>query len=322
VWPINARSRSRLLVSIVTIALLITACGGNLTPTATPEPPTFTLTPQSTPLPTFGGTVQSFGSDALPFQIILVPPKDSTETGAVLAQWLSDQTHRTFTIKLAASNAEILNAMCSETPTIAWADGWTMLAVLAQDCGTVAARTTINGATGVRADIVVSPSAAINDVRNFRNRSFCRINAQDTISWVLPVVAMRAGGFNPAELRSVQDYPDSKSMLQIVANNGCVSAIPAGTLSSIKLDPPFSDATRVVSRLSTTPELPYGGLVISSAIPPDLGAQVTDLFLSNPDQLKGLVTADSFAAANGSDFKDLTDTLQAGGISLKALAGQ
>ena len=319
-WAINTKNISRLLVSLSALALLVSACGPTVTPVPTPLPPTLTLTPRSTILPTPVVTaVSPLGSADRPFQIVLVPPKDSIATGTSLATFLSDTTSKTFNIALQKTDGDILNALCGDKPTIAWVDGWTLLSTLAQNCGFVTARIRNGGQTGIRADIVISPSAAISGVTAFKNRVFCRINALDETSWILPVIAMRAGGFNPSELKSVQDYPDTKSMLQIVANNGCVSAIPSGTLSGIRLDPPFSDATRVVTKLITTPELPYGGLVMSSNVPGDIAAQVTDAFLKNPDQLKDLVTADEIIAANSNDF---SDTITAFGSNLKALGQQ
>src|SRR5207245_2172087 len=131
---------------------------------------------------------------------------------------------------IAKSESDILQALCSDTPTFAWVDGWTLLAVQAQGCASVAAQIRLKGQLGVRSDIVISPSAAISSVAGFKNRIFCRLSDQDTVTWVLPELMMRAGGFNPSDLKAAQSYPDVKSMLQVVANNGCIAAIPAGTL--------------------------------------------------------------------------------------------
>jgi ABC-type phosphate/phosphonate transport system substrate-binding protein len=302
------------VLTLTTVFTLLTACGGNLTPTATPEPPTLTLTPRSTALPTLTGTAfVSMGSADKPFQLVLIPPKDSNDTGESLAKALSQATGKVFKVKLVTSNNDVLNALCSSIPTVAWADGWTMLSAAAQGCGTIAAKIKVGDSTGQRADIIVNADSRITDVRAFKKLVFCRINVQDTVTWVLPVISMRAGGFNIGDFKAVQDFPDTPTILQNVANNLCVAAVPAGTLSGGTAVP------RGITRLTTTPELPFGGLVIANAIPGDVAASVSTFFTSNADAIKGFVTADSVVPAKATDFKEMNDALQAAGINLKAL---
>ena len=56
-----------------------------------------------------------------------------------------------------------------------------------------------------------------------------------------------------------------------------------------------SDVTKVVTVLATSPELPYGGLLISNNFPKPLADQIVKLFTDNMDQLKDYVESQIYA---------------------------
>jgi ABC-type phosphate/phosphonate transport system substrate-binding protein len=308
------------LAVLLCLSFVLVGCA-SAGPVATAAP-TATVTPRATLLPTVA-TAVPFGVDR-PYEIVLVPPADSSATGTSLAAFVKERTTLAFKVNIVSSSADLIAALCSSTPTFAWVDGWTMLAVQAKRCGTPALIIKNKGATGIKADLLVSPAAQIDSIGTLKNRAqnrdFCRRGSQDPISWVLPVILMRSvSGFDPITgFRSIKEYGDATTMLSDVSNNKCVAAIESGTLETYTI-PNVSDITRTIKVLGTTPELPFGGLVISNTVPLDVADQVVRIFKNNPEQLESLVVADSLVDANTVDLSDIERALSAGGVDLNAL---
>ncbi len=315
------------LIVVTVLLFLLAACGGGpAAPTVTPLP-SLTPTPRSTALPPVA-TEQALGSADRPYQVVLVPPENSSATGTALETFLTNRTGETFKVQIASGYGDVLSALCSDVPTFGWLDGLSLLAAEAQGCSTPALRIKIgtgaDASTGVRADLVVRSASKITAISGLKDRDFCRLNAQDTISWVLPVMLLRSGGVNPfTNLHSVKDYADTAAMLQAVDDGVCIAAgIPAGTLTRYQVTDKGgeTDITKLINPLGpSSPELSYGGLMVSNLVPKDLSDTVTRLFLDNPDQLKNLVTADGLLKASSSDFGDMERLIQSAGMDLQTL---
>lgn len=314
-------SHSSLLVTLL-ITLLIAACGGGASVQPTPRPPTATATPRSTALPTVATQVP-LGSEARAFHVAFVP-SDKNASGSELARFLSDQTHTAFEVDLLSSYADALRQLCSDKPTFAWLDGRALLAAQAQGCGAPALKFQqgTGKSTGIKADLIVRTGLKdakdeIKTVAAFKGKDFCRLNGEDVQSWILPSLAMRAGGLNPAQdLKGIKEFSDTAAVLQAVADGICISAgIPSGTLGSY--NPKLTNGQLGV--LTTTPELPFGGLVVSSTMPKAIADSVVDLFAKNRDRLNGLIKVDDLAQVTSSDFADFQKLAQNAGLNLKTL---
>jgi phosphonate transport system substrate-binding protein len=278
-------------------------------------------------LPTVA-TQEAIGSQARPYQVVIVPPASSSATGTSLQNFLKARTGKAFKVEIVGSYGDVLNALCSDVPTFGWVDGPALLAADAQGCSTLALKVRLGSdneaATGMRVDLVVRSVTKITAVGGLKDKDFCRVSSQDLVSWLLPVAMMRAGGVNPfTSLHSVKEYPDTTGMLQALADGACVAAgIPAGTLGQYSVTDKNGpvDITKVINPIgSPSPEMPYGGLMVSSNVPTDFAATVTRLFLDNPGQLKNLVIADGLAKAAPTDFAEIEKLFQAGGVNLKTL---
>src|SRR5262249_21931376 len=86
------------LLIVLVLGSTLAACGGGATPIAATLPPPPTPTPRETLLPTVGTSVP-LGSSDRPYQVILVPPKDSTATGTSLETFLNDRTGLKFKVQ-------------------------------------------------------------------------------------------------------------------------------------------------------------------------------------------------------------------------------
>jgi ABC-type phosphate/phosphonate transport system substrate-binding protein len=312
--------------AVLVLSLLLASCGSGGQTVLPTLPPTSTPLPRSTPLPTVGTQVP-LGSTERPFLIALVPPKDSTATGTSLGTFLSERTGMTFKVDVYTSYGDVLTSLCGETPTFAWVDGLTLLAAQAQGCAAPALKfrrgTGSDATTGVRVEIVGRAATRIAALTGLKDRPLCRLNSQDVVSWILPLAMLRGAGVNPPNISNVKDYPDTQSMLQAVVDNQCAAAaIPAGTLTQYTVNDranPSGDITKSFNVIATSPELPYGGLMVSTTVPSDTVTQVVKLLVDNPSELKDLIAADEVTSTSASDYGEIEKLLETGGINLRTL---
>ena len=120
---------------LIAVLSLLAACGGGPAPIQPTPLPTLTPTPRSTALPPVA-TEQPLGSANRPYQVVLVPPENSSATGTSLETFLNNRTGATFKVQIVASYGDVLNALCSDVPTFGWVDGLSLLAANAQGCST------------------------------------------------------------------------------------------------------------------------------------------------------------------------------------------
>ncbi len=259
-----------------------------------------------------------------------MPPEGSTATGTSLASFLNDRTGFAFKVQIVSradpSSANPLTELCGGTPTFAWVDGWTMLAAQAEGCAQPMLKVKRNAdsgsSTGVRADLVVRTVNKTTSISGLKDRIFCRLNSQDVVSWILPVMMMRGAGFSPQNLSSIREFPDYGTMLQALADGVCAAAaIPAGTLTNYQVTDKSgqTDITKLISQLATSPEVPYGGLVVSSTVPQEIAATVTKLFVEHADELKDLVQSDELVITTAADFAEVEKFLADSGVDFKML---
>jgi hypothetical protein len=215
--------------------------------------------------------------------------------------------------------------LCGPSPAFGLVDGWTLLAAQMQGCASPELQfQRRNGGTGLRSDLIASslPSLRINSVSNFKERDYCRISGNDLFSWILPVIVMRAEpNFDPFEaFRQIRDMPDTQALLKEVASGKCVAAIESGSLGRYNVQG-VANLTNAVNVIATSPELPFGGVVVSNKVPQDLAVRVTKL-LSDPtiDALQGLIDADRLLPTSASTFDNMVQLLQTAGMDLTAIA--
>lgn len=305
-------------------AVLVGACGGRPAATATPAP-TATPTPISAPLPPVP-TVAPFGTEDRPYRIFFVPPPDSGESGRGVEEALLSLSGFTFRAEIVTSQAEVLAALCGDTPAFGWVDGWTMLAGIARGC----ARPLLNierldgnrRTTGFAAQIIVGAGQGVADVNGLRGRDFCRLNDQDVFGWVLPALSLRAAKFDPfLDFRTVRRVPDTTTLLREVAAGNCAAGLEKGTLGQNRV-PGLPILTTVITPINglDSPEIPHGGLVVSPLVPEGLANAVLTQFLQKPELLEGLVTANGLTTANAPVLVAAAQFFQSAGLDFVAMS--
>jgi ABC-type phosphate/phosphonate transport system substrate-binding protein len=322
-----ARPTIRRILAAALLAVLgpiLAACGGSGTPTSTAVPPTPTATPLSEPLPTVA-TLPPFGTADRPFRLAIVREEGLRGSASALETFLIGQTGQSFLVDVVDTGADALDILCGDTPAFAWLDGLTMIAARLRGCGDVAlqVRRGRGGATatGISADLIASSELSITSVAGFRGRTFCRLGSDDAATWVVPALFMRSsGGFDPlVDLERVREVPDLETLVREVGTAQCVSALPAGALRQIRV--PGMLVSEAVSVTATTPEIPFGGLVISSRVPASLAAEVSRLFRENPDALRNLVNASALVEVRAGALNPVETMLRAAGPDFSGYLG-
>ncbi|MHB8628622.1 MAG: phosphate/phosphite/phosphonate ABC transporter substrate-binding protein [Aggregatilineales bacterium] len=306
------------------------------TPTATPtntstptpsDTPTSVSTERGTESSTERSTKSSAGTAIATANATMAATSVGTAAATAkvenltLAGYLSTRVGLAFQVDMLPSAADVLKELCNGPPTFAWLDGPGLLAALAQGCGTPALKFErgANFRTGVQTDLVIrtggkgDPTA----LSGLKGKDFCRLNGQDLTSWILPALMLRAGGLDPAQdLHGFKKFDSTDALLQAVANGTCAATgIPAGTLGNFS---PTLAAGQSLKVLQTSPELPYGGLVISKAIPSAVANQVIRLFSQQPPQLSSLIGTDTIAPTTADDYVDFQRLAQAAHLDLSA----
>jgi len=302
------------ILMMVFVGVALGGCRRTVEVTATPMPsPTPTATPLSVALPTVAPQA-TFGGDERPYQVLYVRPEGGNN-GAAFQTYLNNNSGFIFTVKQAKANADILTALCGNIPTLALVDGWTLVAAQAQGCGRPLLQYTrgTDDQTGVRSDLIVTNESAASTAAGFKGLIFCRLSATDLQTWILPVLMMRtAADFDPlADFVQIRDVPDLDTLVTEVAERRCVGALPAGTLKDYRVRNQ-GPATQFVKVFSTSPELPFGGLVASSQFPISAAERLGSALARDPSALKGVIDADGVRVVTSADFEALRQFLLKG----------
>lgn len=307
--------------AILALTLSATLAGCRRTVVVTPTPlPTATLTPTpfSTALPTVEPQA-TYGGDARPYQLVLFAPDASENAVEGLQSFLNDNAGFTFTVTRAESTAAALAALCGATPTLAFVDGWALLAAQAQGCARPIlsyVRGQGSGArTGVSADLIVPVTSQASDASGLRGLIYCRLNESDLETWILPTLIMRTvTGFDPfTDFQTVRDVPTLRALVQEVAVGNCVGALPAGTAGD------YGDLSAAVRVLQSSPELPFGGVMVSAAISQAMGDSLSELLLDNAAELRGVIDATTVQGTQQSRIDDMVAFMRQARFDLTAL---
>jgi ABC-type phosphate/phosphonate transport system substrate-binding protein len=303
----------------LTLSAALAGCRRTVVVTPTPLPTaTLTPTPFSTALPTVEPQA-TYGGDARPYQLLLQAPDASSNAVDGLESFLNDNAGFTFTVTRAESGAAALTALCGATPTLAFVDGWTLLAAQAQGC----ARPILSyvrgqgsaARTGVSADLIVPATSQASDASGLRGLIYCRLNESDLETWILPTLIMRtAAGFDPfTDFQTVRDVPTLQALVQEVAAGNCVGAVPAGTVGE------YGELSAAVRVLQSSPELPFGGVVVSATVSLATADSLSELLVDNATKVRGVIDATTVQGAQQSSIDAMVGFMRQARFDLTAL---
>ncbi|MCB9437966.1 MAG: PhnD/SsuA/transferrin family substrate-binding protein [Anaerolineales bacterium] len=333
--------------------MFLAACGGSdATPAPTSGPQLPTSTPRSTPLPEVATPVV-LGTAEDPLTLAFVVAElDSGAQDAIdaldtlMTEELANERLAAIglvpavEVKSLTTMREGLQAICGPEKALVWVDAFTYIAAeQACDAQPILAlnrtanetveglpdRVTIRAVQGLTFDIIYRSSLGTLTLADLENKTFCRLGADDLVSWVYPNLTLRGAGINPitgiAGVVDVEDYAAMVSAIQDPRGECQVGAIPRGTLQDIfdalanddiEINP---DAVNTLA--SEAPAVPYMILVAppSDVLLADLRQSVVDVLQAEnaAEILPELFVYDELDEVTPQTYNSFRQWLQAAG---------
>jgi ABC-type phosphate/phosphonate transport system substrate-binding protein len=290
---------------------------------------TATATPRSTPLPAVATTVPP-GIEENPIQMVLNPVGSaSLVTDTQIANFeeaVAADSGLVVKVTLVDRYAEALAALCDSTPTnvtVAWLDGLTYRAAVAQGCGEPVMQVEhgrSNANSGDPGQIIAA--SGLSSVQTLRGRTFCRLGYDDYYSWLVPSIIMQANGVDPVnDLEAVEDYDTYRALAQAVIDGDC----DAAGMSESEFDDLSGALKEELTVVETTPPFPYGILMYPISLP--LGERIRldnallamDIDSEGSDAMRPLLGQDGLIRVADDDFEMLTEFLDSTGLDFAQL---
>jgi ABC-type phosphate/phosphonate transport system substrate-binding protein len=295
--------------------------------------PTLTITPRSTALPSLA-TAVPLGEADNPLQMIIHPEggiKAVQGSATDFEDAVKNESGLIIQVKLVERYAEALAALCDSsggTIAVAWLDGLSYTAALAQNCGQplmqVKRGSGSNASTGQAVSIIIKKDANISSVSALKNKTFCRIGYNDSSSWLLPSLILQAHSVDPLSLKAVNDYADVPKLVEAVAGGDCDAAgIAADALKLFASD--IGDAADKVKTLETSIDFPYAILVVPIEVPLGMRLSLTNTLTklaqnsATAVKMRALLGQNALIAASGDDFTELADFMASTGLNFAQL---
>ena len=225
--------------------------------------------------------------------------------------------------------AEALAALCASNAsevTVAWLDGISYAAAVAQNCGKASLQVERRGGgrqlqTGDTVSIVGGRQLSLlgsRRVQALSGRDFCRLGIDDYETWLVPSLMMLTSGVDPvSELDLVRDVDTLGDLVDAVAAGDCT----ATGLYQAHIDDLDQQVQDELNVLDTSPAFPYGILMYPVSIPLGERIRLDDALLAvdNSSALKPFLDQDGLRRVSETAFDDLNDFLNSTGLDFAQL---
>jgi ABC-type phosphate/phosphonate transport system substrate-binding protein len=290
---------------------------------------TATATPRSTPLPAVATEVPP-GTEGNPIRMLINPEGVVSDAqAAALEEALQEQSALVVDVVVVDRYAEALAALCESSPqsvAVAWLDGISLQAAVAQNCGQpimqVERGPRSTRSSGDAGQIVTSRTLGLSSVQALATRTFCRLAADDYYSWLVPVLMLRAGGVDPVNnLEAVVDYRSRNELIQAVIDGDC----DATGISEADFDDLRDVQKDELSTVETTPELPFAVLIYPLSLPLGERIRLDNALLGmvleadGGEAMEPLLGQTGLARVEAEDLEDLSAFLSSTGLDFAQL---
>ncbi|MBN1964717.1 MAG: PhnD/SsuA/transferrin family substrate-binding protein [Anaerolineae bacterium] len=344
IWPV--------MMGVVLVGLLLAACGPRDTgPTLAPLP-TVTPTPRSTPLPTLPTPVPP-AVEENPLTMLVLPQDEAAAEDAAdaVAARILELSGLAVEVQTVSSYGAIVAQLCGSAPVAGWVDGLAFVVAEASDCADPVLLVRRGAANGFQVDLLAGeaverladltaltqPTAVPADEdatpeadEEPGGGAFCRVSAEDAVTWLVPNLMLYAGNLNPVyDLGVIIDVDDYDAIVDAIYDGDCVAgAVPHGYLESDDLGARRAtrrDLTDRVQVLQTSPLVPYDILVFPQTVPLDVRIRLTDVLVqmaADEDDaalLAGLLGQDALARVDAGTFDSFRSFMERTGLDFAAL---
>jgi ABC-type phosphate/phosphonate transport system substrate-binding protein len=320
-----AINRSSILLTCLILLALLPACRrlGDTSPTLQP---TLTPTPRSTPLPVVPTAIPP-GTAENPLRLVFVArdtaraPQAIQNAIAELESALETDTGLSLTVDRVATDAEALTALCDSvtgTMAAAWLNAVGYLAAEAQDCGVSALQVErARGETRERIVLLVNRDSGIEDPAGLDGASFCRLSATDLPTWFIPSLMLQASGVETAALSSVNDFEDSATLINALAEGDC----DAVGITQAELQTVSNADVRAALLTLQSVELPFAILALPQDLPLGTRTALADALVSigngsRAALLEPLLDHEAIVPVQEGDLDALRELIRRAGIDL------
>jgi phosphonate transport system substrate-binding protein len=288
--------------SILVLALLLTACGGEA----------------------------ELGSEDNPIVWAFVPSGETEEvtTGAEeLTALLEEETGLFFEVNITTDYSTAVEAMCAEPPEAEMGSLNTFSYVLASErCDVQAELVAVRfGSPTYNGQFIARADSGISSIADFEGATFCRSDPLSTSSWIIPSLTMRAQGIDPDEdLAEVVDAGSHDAVVAAVYNGDCdVGATYVDARSTLEDEEP--DVMEQVIVLDVTADIPNDGVQFVPEIDDALKSQIVEGLMAVAESEEGQEALDiaygwTGLEEHGDQFYDpFRQVLQASGLNIEEL---
>lgn len=208
----NKRMSFVLLALIVSISMILSACGPAATEAPAEPAPTEAPPPTAVPEPT-EEPKSDIGTPEHPIKVLFVPSVEANVIvtgGEVMAQALNEATGLTFEVSVPASYAATIEEMCaSPSDTMAFIPAFGY--VLANElCGVdVAFKAVRRGWSVYWTMIVVARDSEIDSIDDLNGLKWAYPDAGSTSGYLVPKVMLDEAGIVPGEVLEAGGHPQS-----------------------------------------------------------------------------------------------------------------
>ena len=247
----NVMKTNRFLVlfAVLTVALLLSACGG----------------------------AAELGTEENPIIWAVVP---SGETERVVsgfedvAAMIFDETGLVVEPFVATEYAGVIEAMCSDPAKAHMASLATFSYILANEkgCAEAALVAVRFGSPVYNGQIFVRADSGIESIEDLAGKTFCRPDPLSTSGWIIPSITLKAAGVDPeTDLAQVVDAGSHDAAIAGVYNGDCDAGSSYVDARS-RIEEEYPDVMDVIKVIEISADIPNDGVQFV----PDLDAEIRD----------------------------------------------
>lgn len=349
----------KVLVSIVALALILSACA---TPTTEAPKPTDAPKPTAVPptvAPTVAPTADPLGTKDKPIVITYVPSGDTAKiakAGQEIADFLAKETGLSYKIEVGTSEAASIEAMGGNKAQVGFLNTFSIiLAKKKYNIEVALVNLRIYGIlvdkdkyAGLAIDpdkelagkitayykgqFIAKKDSGIKTYADLKGKTFCFTSATSTSGNIIPRIILKANGIDPdKDLKASFAGGHDKAAIAVY-NGDCVAGVTfVDTLtdSALNLKSKFPDIAEKVTQFAITDRIPNDGVQFTKDLSPVLKTKITDALMkmskdpAGAKSLRDLYTIDGFEQA-GYDkyYKPFEDVLAKAGVNAEDYVGK
>jgi phosphonate transport system substrate-binding protein len=154
-----------------------------------------------------------------------VPSENSQQVLAsadAFAKLLSDKTNLKIKTVVATEYAGVIEAMCSGQAQMGALNTFGYVLASSRKCADVALVSVRNNSTSYRGQIITKADSGIKKIEDLKGKTFCRPDPLSTSGWIIPSIAIKAAGIDPAkDLKQILDAGGHDGVVENVYNGNC-----------------------------------------------------------------------------------------------------